>query len=50
MLERNNISTGLSLDALIETNHWLSQKMDKRLPGMVSRAGGFPQKLNQAAE
>lgn len=50
MLERNNISTGLSLDALIETNHWLSQKMDKPLPGMVSRAGGFPQKLNQAAE
>lgn len=50
MLERNGLKTGLDLSKLIETAKWLSEKMDKTLPGMVSRAGGFPQKLNQAAE
>lgn len=43
MLERNGIATGLSLEKIISTAHWLSQKMDKKLPGMVSRAGLFPQ-------
>ncbi len=42
MLERAEISTGLSLDAIIETNHWLAGVMDKELPAMVGKAGGFP--------
>lgn len=50
MLERNGIDTGMSLDKIVKTAQWLSQKMGKPLPGMVSRAGGFPQNLNQAAE
>lgn len=50
MLGRNGVETGMTLEKLIDTAQWLSQKMDKPLPGMVSRAGGFPQKLNQAAE
>ncbi len=50
MLERHGIETGMSLDKIIETAQWLSQKMDKPLPGMVSRAGGFPKNLNHAAE
>ena len=42
MLERNGIDTGMSLEMLISTAKWLSKKMKKPLPGMVSRAGGFP--------
>ena len=42
MLDRAGIETGLSLDALIETNHWLSAAMDKEMPAMVGKAGGFP--------
>lgn len=50
MLERQNISTGTSLVQLNKTAQWLSDKMGKALPGMVSRAGGFPQPQDQAAE
>ena len=42
MLERNNIDTGMKLEALNATAQWLSEKMGRTLPGMVSRAGGFP--------
>lgn len=42
MLERAGIETGLSLDALIETNRWLSPVMGKDLPAMVAKSGGFP--------
>ncbi|WP_324263085.1 hydroxymethylglutaryl-CoA lyase [Altererythrobacter sp. H2] len=43
MLERAEISTGLDLDRLIETNRWLAGIMQKELPAMVGKAGGFPQ-------
>lgn len=42
MLERAGFQTGYDLNAIIETAHWLSEIMEKQLPGMVSRAGGFP--------
>lgn len=42
MLERAGITTGLNLDSLIEANGWLSEVMEKELPAMVGRAGGFP--------
>lgn len=42
MLERSEVITGLSLDGLIETVGWLSHRMGRSLPGLVSRAGGFP--------
>lgn len=42
MLERAGYATGYDLNAIIETAHWLSKVMEKQLPGMVSRAGGFP--------
>lgn len=42
MLERAGFNTGWSLDKVIETAQWLSQKMDRDLPAMVSKAGGFP--------
>ena len=43
MLERGGIETGLSLDALIDASHWLSKMMNKTVPAMVSKAGGFPE-------
>ena len=49
MLERNNIDTGMNLTKVIETAKWLTEKMGKPLPGMVSRAGGFPQQNKNAA-
>lgn len=45
MLERHGYQTGLDLSKLIDTAKWLSGKMDKQLPGMVSRAGDFPGQL-----
>ena len=46
MLERNGVKTGMELTTLIETANWLSHKMNKQLPGMVSRAGAFPAQLD----
>jgi hydroxymethylglutaryl-CoA lyase len=42
MLQRSGVETGLRLDGLIETAKWLGGKMGRTLPGLVSRAGGFP--------
>lgn len=42
MLERAGISTGMSLEKLIATSGWLSGVMNKKLPGLVSRAPAFP--------
>ena len=42
MLQRSGVETGLMLDGLIETAKWLSVKMGRKLPGLVSRAGAFP--------
>lgn len=43
MLERSGVSTGLDLASLIAASQWLGTVMNKPLPGMVSRAGTFPQ-------
>ncbi|KLI64509.1 hydroxymethylglutaryl-CoA lyase [Aurantiacibacter marinus] len=42
MLERAGISTGLDIEQLIDTHRWLTGVMDKQLPALVGRAGGFP--------
>jgi hydroxymethylglutaryl-CoA lyase len=42
LLQRSSVETGLNLDALIDTARWISGKMGRVLPGLVSRAGGFP--------
>ncbi len=44
LLQRSGVTTGLRLDGLVNTASWLSQKMGRQLPGLVSRAGGFPPK------
>jgi hydroxymethylglutaryl-CoA lyase len=42
MLQRSGIETGLKLERLIATAQWLTGKMGRPLPGLVSRAGDFP--------
>ncbi len=42
LLNEMGIETGVSLDGLIETAKWLEPQLGHALPGMVSRAGGFP--------
>jgi len=38
------IVTGIDLDALIGVSQWLGAQLGKELPGMVARAGDFPDK------
>jgi hydroxymethylglutaryl-CoA lyase len=42
MLDRMGIETGLDLDRLIDTAHWIGAQLEIDLPGMVQRAGRFP--------
>ncbi|QKG71598.1 hydroxymethylglutaryl-CoA lyase [Erythrobacter mangrovi] len=42
MLERAGIQTGLDLEVLLSSNHWLAEVMGRQLPSMVGRAGLFP--------
>jgi hydroxymethylglutaryl-CoA lyase len=42
MMERGGFSTGVSLDGLIETARWLGGRLERTVPGMLSRAGTFP--------
>lgn len=42
LLSRSGWKTGVALDKVRETASWLSELMGRELPGMVSRAGGFP--------
>jgi hydroxymethylglutaryl-CoA lyase len=43
LLEEMGIETGVSLDGVIAAARWLEPQLGHGLPGMVSRAGGFPQ-------
>jgi hydroxymethylglutaryl-CoA lyase/(R)-citramalyl-CoA lyase len=38
------IATGIDLDALIGVSQWLGAQLGKELPGMMARAGDFPDK------
>jgi (R)-citramalyl-CoA lyase len=38
------VGTGVDLDRLIEASRWLGGQLGKELPGMVARAGDFPNK------
>ena len=42
VLEREGVSTGVDLDALISVARWLEELLGRELPGRVYRAGGFP--------
>jgi len=49
LLDEMGIETGVSLQRLIDTAKWLEPQLGHTLPGMVSRAGGFPAARNVAA-
>jgi hydroxymethylglutaryl-CoA lyase len=42
LLHRAGYSTGISLDAAIETAKWLQERLGRTVPGMLAKAGGFP--------
>jgi hydroxymethylglutaryl-CoA lyase len=42
LLEESGHATGVALDAVIEVGHWLGERLGRRLPSLVGRAGGFP--------
>jgi isopropylmalate/homocitrate/citramalate synthase len=44
LLRGMGVETGIDLDRLIECSVWLGGLLGKELPGMVARAGDFPQK------
>ena len=41
LLRGLGVETGISLDGMIETAHWLEAQLGKQLPSMVARAGDF---------
>ncbi|MDE0409265.1 MAG: hydroxymethylglutaryl-CoA lyase [Alphaproteobacteria bacterium] len=42
MLHRLGVETGIDIDGLIETAHWIETQLGRAVPAMVSRAGNFP--------
>jgi isopropylmalate/homocitrate/citramalate synthase len=44
LLRGMGIDTGIDIDALIGTSQWLGAQLGKELPGMMARAGDFPDK------
>ncbi len=42
LLEREGVSTGVDLDVLVATAHWLGSVLDRPLPGRVQQAGRWP--------
>jgi hydroxymethylglutaryl-CoA lyase len=44
MLSRAGYQTGIDLDLMIDTARWLQEQRGRPVPGMVSKAGGFPKK------
>ena len=43
LFERMGVDTGLDLATVVDASAWLEQRLGKRLPGAIQRAGGFPQ-------
>lgn len=43
MLNRMGMETGVSMDRLLETARWVEQQLGKTVPGMLVKAGNFPQ-------
>ncbi|MGH8177891.1 MAG: hydroxymethylglutaryl-CoA lyase [Steroidobacter sp.] len=46
MMSRTGFDAGIDLDRMIETARWLQEQRGKPVPGMVAKAGSFPNKSN----
>jgi hydroxymethylglutaryl-CoA lyase len=44
LLERMGIDTGLDLAALTEVVPWIEERLGKRVPGLLAKAGPFPRR------
>ena len=42
LLERMGYDTGLDLDRLVEVVPWIEERLGKRVPGLLAKAGRFP--------
>ncbi|MXO66326.1 hydroxymethylglutaryl-CoA lyase [Altericroceibacterium endophyticum] len=42
MLGRSGIASGIDLSNIISAAHWLSERLDRQLPGSLGRAAPFP--------
>lgn len=49
LLEQSGYATGVDLDTLIAAAGWLEGVLDRPVPGLVSKAGGFPVPRSDAA-
>jgi len=51
LLDRSGVQTGVSLDKVIATSHWLQEQLGRATPAMLPKAGRFPQvaEANRAA-
>ncbi len=49
MLERSGISTGVSLEKIIETSLWLQETLGRGVPAMLPKAGIFPDVARERA-
>jgi hydroxymethylglutaryl-CoA lyase len=47
LLDRSGVKTGVSLEAIIETTHWLEERLGRGVPAMLPKAGIFPQVAEQ---
>ncbi|MEO6999229.1 MAG: hydroxymethylglutaryl-CoA lyase [Terracoccus sp.] len=45
LFERTGIATGVDLDTTLDTVAWLEDRLGKKLPGALMRAGAFPEAL-----
>ncbi len=43
MLHRAGVATGVDLDQAIETGRWIGEQLGEPAPGLLSRAGNFPE-------
>ena len=43
MLDRSGVHTGVSLEKIIATSHWLAEQLGRGTPAMLPKAGIFPQ-------
>lgn len=42
LLHRSGVTTGMDPEAVIATGRWLGERLGRRLPGALARAGWFP--------
>ncbi|GAB19038.1 putative hydroxymethylglutaryl-CoA lyase [Gordonia effusa NBRC 100432] len=43
-LDRSGVTTGVDMDALVKAADWLGIALEKDVPALLGRAGGFPQR------